>query len=124
MKRTRRKGCIDKMLLIEWYSSHALTRLKNKCSRYAKALGVEPASIKVDDYKTRWGSCSSTGNLSFNWRIILAPHSIVDYIVVHELCHMLELNHSDRYWKHVSNIIPNYKECREWLNRHGAYLVI
>lgn len=110
--------------LTEWYSSHALTRLKNKCSRYAKALGVEPASIKVDDYKTRWGSCSSSGNLSFNWRIILAPHSIVDYIVVHELCHMLEHNHSDRYWKHVANIIPNYKECREWLKRHGAYLFI
>ncbi|MDC0646779.1 M48 family metallopeptidase [Opitutales bacterium] len=110
--------------LTEWYSSHALSRLKNKCSRYAKVLGVEPGSIKVDDYKTRWGSCSSSGNLSFNWRVILAPHSIVDYVVVHELCHILEHNHSDKYWKHVANIIPNYKECREWLKRHGAYLLV
>jgi predicted metal-dependent hydrolase len=110
--------------LTQWYSSHALARLKNKCSRYGKILGVEPSSIKVDDYKSRWGSCSSSGIVSFNWRVILAPHSIVDYVVVHELCHMLEHNHSTKYWSHVAMVIPNYQECREWLKRQGAYLII
>ena len=110
--------------LTEWYSSHALARLKNKCSRYGEILGVEPSSIKVDDYKTRWGSCSSSGIVSFNWRVILAPHSIVDYVVVHELCHMLEHNHSAKYWKQVRTVIPDYKACKDWLKKHGAYLFI
>ena len=110
--------------LTEWYTSHALVRLESKCTRYGRVLGVAPASVKVDDYKTRWGSCSSTGKLSFNWRVILAPHSIVDYVVVHELCHMLEHNHSAKYWKHVRTVIPDYKACRDWLKKHGAYLFI
>jgi predicted metal-dependent hydrolase len=82
------------------------------------APGVNPASVTVKNYKSRWGSCSTKGDISYNWRIILAPHSIVDYVVVHELCHMLEHNHSSKYWKHVERHVPNWRECREWLKHN------
>jgi len=110
--------------LEQWYLSHALDRLTEKTRRFAKVLGVKPKSIKVRDYKARWGSCSASGDVSYNWRIIMAPHHIVDYVVVHELCHMLEHNHSPRYWRHVENVIPGYLEDRQWLKVNGATLQI
>ena len=105
-------------LLKEWYKSHAENRLGEKTKRFAKIIGVKPSSVTVKDYKSRWGACSIKGEISFNWRIILAPHSIVDYVVIHELCHMLEHNHSSKYWKHVERYVPNWKECREWLKNN------
>ena len=104
-----------RLLLIDWYKSHAEKRLIEKTQRFSKVIGVEPKSICVKDYKSRWGSCSAHGDISYNWRIILAPHSIVDYVVVHELCHMLEHNHSSKYWKHVECYMPKWRECRQWL---------
>ena len=106
-------------LLVAWYREHAEQRLTEKTERLAKMVGVEPQSIKVRDYKSRWGSCSLRGDISYNWRIILAPHRIVDYVVVHELCHMLEHNHSSRYWKHVARHVPDYKERRDWLKNNN-----
>ena len=110
--------------LEQWYRSSALAKLKEKTKRYSALLGVSPKSIKLKDYKARWGSCSSSGEVSYNWRIIIAPHHIVDYIVVHELCHLLEHNHGANYWKHVESIIPNFKECRGWLKSNGDSLRI
>lgn len=107
-----------RLLLKEWYKAHAKKRLIDKTKRFAKVIGVNPNSITVKDYKSRWGSCSVQGDISYNWRIILAPHSIVDYVVVHELCHMLEHNHSSKYWKHVERYVPNWRECREWLKHN------
>jgi predicted metal-dependent hydrolase len=80
--------------------------------------------VGVKEYKARWGSCSSSGDVTYNWRIIMAPHHIVDYIVVHELCHLLEHNHGPKYWKHVKSVVPDYKECREWLKVNGEGLRI
>ncbi len=105
-------------LLERWYRSHAEKRLGEKTVRLASVIGVNPASVTVKNYKSRWGSCSTKGDISYNWRIILAPHSIVDYVVVHELCHMLEHNHSSKYWKHVERHVPNWRECREWLKHN------
>ena len=105
-------------LLEHWYRSLAEKRLGEKTVRLARVIGVNPASVTVKNYKSRWGSCSTKGDISYNWRIILAPHSIVDYVVVHELCHMLEHNHSSKYWKHVERHVPNYRECREWLKHN------
>lgn len=113
-----------KQHLEQWFISHALDRLTDKTSRFAKVLGVSPKSIKVRDYKSRWGSCSASGDVSYNWRVSMAPHHIVDYVVVHELCHMLEHNHSPRYWQHVENVIPGYREDRQWLKVNGATLQI
>ena len=110
--------------LVEWYEEHALERLTEKTNRYAGIMGVSPNSISVRDYKSRWGSCSSKGEISYNWRIIIAPHHIVDYVVVHELCHLKHLNHSPTYWRSVKTEIPDYDSCRQWLRIHEGELVI
>ena len=110
--------------LQQWYQARALEKLIEKTKRYAAILGVKPQSVDVKEYKARWGSCSSSGDVTYNWRIIMAPHHIVDYIVVHELCHLLEHNHGPKYWKHVEHIVPNYKECRKWLKNNGETLVV
>ena len=116
-------GCVWQSLQ-QWYQARALEKLKEKTKRYSAILGVSPQSVGVKEYKARWGSCSSSGDVTYNWRIIMAPHHIVDYIVVHELCHLLEHNHGPKYWKHVKNVIPDYKECREWLKVNGEGLRI
>lgn len=110
--------------LVEWYEQHALERLIEKTKRYAGIMGVTPHLISVRDYKSRWGSCSSKGEISYNWRIIIAPHHIVDYVVVHELCHLKHPNHSPAYWKSVKREISDYEVCRRWLKEHGSSLVI
>jgi len=110
--------------LTQWYWHHGEQRLKDKTNRYSEIVGVEPKSISLKDYKSRWGSCAVTGDITYNWRIIIAPHHIVDYVVVHELCHMHEHNHSSRFWKLVGRVIPDYKDCREWLKVNGSKLVI
>ena len=86
------------------YKTKELGRLIDKTKRYATILTVEPTIINQKDYKAMWGSCSPKGVISYNWRIILAPHKIVDYIVVHELCHLIEPNHSPRYWRQVRSV--------------------
>lgn len=110
--------------LQQWYINHAEQRLREKTLRYAKIIGVEPKSVRVREYKSRWGSCSIHGDVSYNWKIIMAPHHIVDYVVVHELCHMHQHNHSPAFWKCVERIIPDYKECRQWLKVNGVGLVV
>ena len=117
------QGCV-RQSLTQWYQARALEKLKEKTKRYSAILGVSPQSVGVKEYKARWGSCSSSGDVTYNWRIIMAPHHIVDYIVVHELCHLLEHNHGPKYWKHVQNVVPNYKERREWLKVNGLSLKI
>lgn len=113
-----------KSLLVDWYRKHAEKRLEEKTRRYAKILQVEPNRVSIKDYKSRWGSCSTTGDVSYNWRIVMAPHRIVDYVVVHELCHLLEHNHSATYWRHVERIIPDFEEYREWLKQNSKRLRI
>ena len=110
--------------LIEWYEEHALERLTEKTNRYAGIMGLSPNSISVRDYKSRWGSCSSKGEISYNWRVIIAPHHIVDYVVVHELCHLKHPNHSPAYWKSVKREVSDYEVYRKWLKEHGSILVI
>ncbi|HVS84644.1 MAG TPA: M48 family metallopeptidase [Gaiellaceae bacterium] len=89
----------------------------------ASALGVEYARIQVRDQRTRWGSCSPRGTLSFNWRLALAPFAVLDYVVVHELCHLREANHSRRFWSLVESRRPAWREQRAWLREHGAELL-
>ena len=108
--------------LVKWYIYHAEQWLIDKTNRYAKMIGVHPQSVKVKSYKSRWGSCSAKDEVSYNWKIIIAPHHIVDYVVIHELCHILHHNHSSEFWKSVARIIPDYKECRKWLKANGSRL--
>ena len=89
----------------------------------APELGVEPKRIQIRDQRSRWGSCSTTGTLSFNWRLVLAPVEVLDYVVVHELCHMREANHSRRFWKLVEARRPDWKKHKDWLDEHGPELL-
>ena len=85
----------------------------------AAALGVAYSRLTVRDQVSRWGSCSSKGALSFNWRLVLAPHDVLDYVVVHEVCHLVELNHGPRFWKLVERRRPDYRASKRWLDDHG-----
>lgn len=107
-----------KFLLMSWYQHHAEVCLGKKTERLARIVGVKPNSVAVKEYKARWGSCSVKGDIKYNWRLILAPHRVVDYVVIHELCHMLEHNHSPQYWRHVERYVPDWKECRDWLKNN------
>lgn len=112
------------MQLSKWYQKHAVTCLEEKVRRYATRLGVSPISIGVKKYKSRWGSCHADGRINFNWRIIMAPHFVVDYVVVHELCHLVHHNHSKKFWNLVETILPDHTERRAWLKLNGSRLKI
>jgi predicted metal-dependent hydrolase len=89
----------------------------------ASALGVSYRRIEIRDQRTRWGSCSPRGTLSFSWRLALAPFDVLDYVVVHELCHLRELNHSQRFWRLVASRRPGWRRQRNWLREHGPELL-
>jgi len=108
--------------LMRWYRDRAEDRLREKTARYAKILGALPQSVKVCEFKSRWGSCSVRGDISFNWRIIVAPHRIADYVVVHELSHLVKHDHSEDFWKTIERVLPDYRERKEWLKWNGLKL--
>jgi len=87
-------------------------------------VGVEPKSASIKSFKSRWGSCSPEGDLDFNWVVVMAPNRIVDYIVIHELCHSLHHDHSPKFWKEVERVMPDYKDHKEWLKVNGHKLVV
>jgi hypothetical protein len=89
----------------------------------ASALGVDYTRVTVRDQKSRWGSCSSKGALSFNWRLVLAPHDVLDYVVVHEVCHLVEHHHGKAFWDLVAHRRPGYAESKQWLDEHGWELL-
>lgn len=91
---------------------------------YHTLTGGNYTKITIRDQKTRWGSCSSNGTLSFNYRLMFAPPRILDYVVVHELCHLTHMNHSKDFWNMVASILPEYKTYRKWLKEHGRELNI
>lgn len=97
-------------------------RVAYYASTYDHLIQHPYTRITIRDQKTRWGSCSSRGTLSFNWRLMLAPPAVLDYVVVHELCHLEHMNHSKDFWHCVEMILPNYKIHRKWLKEHGQEL--
>ncbi len=94
-----------------------------RADHFAPLVGVRRGRITVRTQRSRWGSCSAGGNLSFNALLILAPPEMLDYVVVHELCHRKEMNHSPRFWAEVARLIPDWRERRQWLRREGAALM-
>jgi len=106
--------------LADFYKDIGHEYLTNIIHKYANAMNVEFNSFKIRDYKARWGSCSSQGDLSFNWRIFMAPKSVIDSVVVHELAHLKHFNHSPKFWRLVFSIYPDYDQQHQWLkdNQH------
>ncbi len=93
-----------------------------RCRHYLQYTGGSYSRITIRDQKTRWGSCSSTGTLSFNYRLMFAPPRVLDYVVIHELCHLTHMNHSREFWNLVASVMPEYKIHRNWLKEHGREL--
>ncbi len=104
------------------YRKAARLRMEERTAFFHKITGGNYTSITIRDQKTRWGSCSSSGTLSFNYRLIFAPPAILDYVVVHELCHLTHMNHSRDFSNMVESVLPDYKERRQWLKEHGQEL--
>ena len=99
--------------------AEARARIARLVEREAAALGIRPGRLAIRDTRSRWGSCSARGTLSFSWRLVLAPADVLDYVVVHEVCHLVELNHSARFWQLVEGRRPAYRDPKRWLARHG-----
>ena len=112
-----------KKLIEGWYRERAEKKLREKSERFAKQMGVTFASVGIKSFKSRWGSCSGDGNILYNWRIIMAPNGIVDYVVVHELCHLIHHNHSPEFWKAVGKVVPDYQREKEWLRSNRDMII-
>lgn len=104
------------------YRNAAREHFTKRVEHYLPITGGSYTRITIRDQKTRWGSRSSSGTLSFNYRLMYAPPRVLDYVVVHELCHITHMNHSKEFWNMVASIMPDYKECRTWLKDHGREL--
>ena len=113
------------------FTDQQIRELADKASRYipqrvqhfAPLVGVRYGNITIRNQKTRWGSCSGKGNLNFNCLLMLAPAEVIDYVVIHELCHRKEMNHSDQFWALVERHCPDYKRLRKWLKDNGPALI-
>ena len=108
---------------LEDLTRQAKQDLPARVEKYADLLGVSYGRVSVRHQKTRWGSCSGKGNLNFNCLLMLMPEPVRDYVVIHELCHRLEMNHSKRFWALVEKMMPDYKSCRSYLRTQGKSLI-
>ena len=104
------------------YIRKAKETITKRTSYFARLMGVSYRNITIREQKTRWGSCSANGNLNFNWKLVLMPPELLDYVVVHELAHRKEMNHSPRFWAVVEKELPDYRERREKLKKMGKQL--
>ena len=111
-------------LIHKWFHEKSTSYFEEKTFLYAKENNLKITSVKVREYKARWGSCSINGNITFNWRLIIAPPEIIKYVIIHELVHLIEHNHSPKYWEHVKKIYPNIDEAKNWLIYNGKTLSI
>ena len=105
-------------------SALALKRIRQRLEYYVPRVGRAPGRVTIRDQKSRWGSCSQKGNLNFNWKLIMAPPQALDYVVVHELCHLYEFNHSPRFWAMVERQLPDYAVWKKWLKAHAEDLYL
>lgn len=108
--------------LKKWYINQSKKYLTDRTAYWQEKINVTIGKIQIKDQKTRWGSCSSLGNINFNWRMIMAPPETMDYLIIHELCHRIHLNHSPEFWAMVSAYCPGYKQQQSWLKTNGYLL--
>jgi predicted metal-dependent hydrolase len=105
---------------IAFYRAKGAVRIPPRVAYYQTKMDVEPKSVKVFDLKHRWASCTPGGNLNFHWKCMMAPLTVLDYIVVHELAHLIHPNHTAAFWNEVDKVMPDYQERKDWLRAHGA----
>ncbi len=110
--------------LERWYRRRARAEIAPRLDAAVAALGRSYTKLTIRGQRTRWGSCSSTGAMSFNWRLLLAPAEVLDYVVWHEACHLVAMDHSPRFWALVATCMPGYEQPRRWLRDHGRTLVL
>lgn len=106
----------------DFYEQKGRERLRKRVEIFAAKVGVRPGQVAVKDLGFRWASCTTEGRLQFHWKCMMAPVTVIDYIVVHELCHIRHRDHSAAFWNEIDKVLPNYTERKEWLRRHGARL--
>jgi predicted metal-dependent hydrolase len=110
--------------LIDWLKVEAQHDLEERVAVHARTLGVKVAAVAMRSQTTRWGSCSSSGRLNFNWRLVLAPPFVLDYVAAHEVAHLVEMNHSAAFWATVERTLPEMDRGRAWLKAHGRQLMV
>lgn len=110
--------------LVMWYKSQARVKIPERVDWYVKSTGLQCKSVRITDAAKRLGSCGPKGTLNFSWRLVMAPLSVVDYVVVHELAHLEHRNHSTRFWNKVKTILPDYERRKRWLKENDNLLVL
>lgn len=120
-ERQKKEEKVQKLTMeeVNRLADRALEVIPARVKYYASFMNVQYGRITIRNQKTRWGSCSGKGNLNFNCLLMLAPEAVLDYVVVHELCHLIEMNHSSAFWEQVARVMPDYNIHRQWLKDHG-----
>ena len=118
------KECLPfaKKCLVQWYKQMAFYKISQRAKRYAKETVLFYNTLRITAAQKRWGSCGRKGTLNFSWRLIMSPMKVLDYVVVHELAHLEEPNHSPKFWNKVKVLLPDYQERQEWLKENGNRL--
>ena len=109
-------------LFVEWYREKAGKYIEERVCHYSEILQLHPGRVRIGNAKSRWGACSPDNNLSFAWRLVMAPCSVIDYVVVHEVAHIREKNHSHHFWNLLERVVPDYGIHRHWLRKNGHLL--
>ena len=109
-----------KQFFDKFYAEKGLERVKKRVAYFSPKVGVVPSSVEVREIGYRWASCTADGRLSFHWKCMMATPKVIDYIVVHELCHFHQRDHTNAFWNEVDKVMPDYRERKEWLRRNGA----
>lgn len=107
-----------------WYRDRALETFRERVAAHEPAVGVRASRVRVSNARYRWGSCSRSGSINLSWRLVMAPLGVVDYVVVHELCHIIHHDHSRRFWGEVERVLPDYKSPRTWIRQNGDGLYL
>ena len=118
------KDCVENArdLFVEWYKKEAEEKIAERINYYSRNVHLFPKGIRITSAKSRWGSCSRDNRLSFSWRIVMASLAVMDYILIHELVHIREKNHSAKFWATLESILPDYRKHRLWLRENGHLL--
>lgn len=114
----------SKEVLIDWFKLQANDIFRERVNRFAKIMEVEPTAVKVSSAKTHWGSCSAKNSINLSWRLLMCPISVIYYVVVHELSHILYKNHGKQFWENVRRVMPEYKTEEEWLKAHSKLMYL